>query len=76
VYKVILFNNLVTIRCPQVVVTVGPPTTFETFFITVGPPVKKTKFGTAASQAIDKESDHVGSDLDGMKSLFNATLSK
>jgi hypothetical protein len=26
--------------------------------------------------ADDKESDHVGTDLDGMKALFNATLSE
>jgi hypothetical protein len=35
-----------------------------------------TPWMTAESQTEDKESDNVGSDLDGMKALFNATLSE
>ena len=34
-----------------------------------------TTIGIAETHAVDLEDDTVGSDLDGMKALFNATLS-
>jgi hypothetical protein len=63
-FKLIFFNNLVSISGPPV--PVGPPVTEE----------QSTTPGSAASQAVDLETDHVGTDLDGMKALFNATLSE
>jgi hypothetical protein len=41
---------------------------------TVAPPT--TTMGIAETQTEDKGTDNVGSDLDGMKALFNATLSE
>ncbi|XP_060579757.1 neuronal acetylcholine receptor subunit beta-4-like [Ruditapes philippinarum] len=60
----IIWNNLVMIFAQDY--TKEPPGT-------VVPP--STTGMTAESQTDDKDTDNVGSDLDGMKALFNATLS-